>query len=112
MNARQQLVERLLMGGLVVGIPIHICKAPEYGCIAQFLGLPEVFFAVFALRRPVKFGEFLAGQGFVLFFHTAQLLFKGGLVGDLRHVRMRRGVVPDDMPFLGHTFDKVGRGSM
>ena len=54
-DPRKQLIECLFLCGLVVLIPVHIGKAPEYGFIPQLLSHFQVIFTVDALRRSVKF---------------------------------------------------------
>ena len=108
-DAGDELFKRLLGGRLVVGIPIHIGQTPKDGRIAQRLSLFEIFLAVFALGRTVELGQLLSGQGLELFLHAAQFLFKGRRIGDLRHIRMGRGVVADQMAFGDHAFDQIGR---
>ena len=52
-DAGQELVEGLLMGGLVILLPVHVGQAPEEGAIAQIFGHLQILFAVNALGRPV-----------------------------------------------------------
>ena len=58
MGSGQELLERLIFGGLGIVFPVHIGKAPEYRFISQFLSHFQIFLAVDALGRAVEFWHF------------------------------------------------------
>ena len=107
MNASGQLFESLLVGRLLILVPVYIGKTPEKSLIAEIFCHLQVLRAVFSLRRPVKFHHFLAGGLLVKSGNTVQLFGEGFLRGNFGHIRVRPGVVSDDMAFCRHAFDKI-----
>ena len=108
-DARHQLLQRRITGGLLVGIPIDVRKAPEHGGIAQILCHGQVGGAAFALRRPVQFDHLLPGQFPVGVFQLLQLGGKGLRLLDGRHIRVRPGVVAHHVPLLHHAAHQLRR---
>ena len=103
----EQLGVGLLRCGLVVGIPIHVGKAPEHCLVAQFLSQFQVLLTVFPLRGPVEVGQFLPGDLLIQRRQRIQLLLEAGLVGNGGHIRVVVGVVAYDVSLRRHPADDV-----
>ena len=83
MNPVEQLIESLLFCRLIVLIPVYICQAPEKSLISQLFRHLEIFFIIFALRRPVVSGHFLSGRLAESVFYCYHFFFKRIHVGYL-----------------------------
>ena len=92
-DAGQQLVKGLLSGGLVVGVPVDVGKAPEHGFVAERLCHFKVALAELALWRPVDFLHLLTRHLFIERFKVGELFFKRGFVCNAAHVGVGVGVV-------------------
>ena len=107
MNASGQLFESLLVGWLLILVPVYIGETPEKRMVSEVLCHLQVLCAVFSLRRAVKFHHFLAGGLLIKCGDAVQFFGEGFLRGDFGHIRVRPGVVSDDMAFCRHAFDKI-----
>ena len=97
MNASGQLFESLLVGWLLILVPVYIGETPEKRMVSEVLCHLQVLCAVFSLRRAVKFHHFLAGGLLIKSGDSVQFFGEGFLRGDFGHIRVRPGVVSDDM---------------
>ena len=109
-DTRQQLIEGLFAGWLIVGIPIHIGKRPKNSGIAECLCLLEVFHVEFALWGTIQLGHWAADDFFIQLFYSCKLCTERVNVGDFGHIRVRHGMVAYQMPLVYHTADKVRFG--
>lgn len=107
MNAAGQLFKSFLMGRLLILIPVYIGETPEKGLISEIFCHLQIVCTVFSLWRTVKRNHFLTGDLLVECGDAVQFLGKGCLCGNPGHIRVRPGMISDNMTLSCHAFDEI-----